>query len=71
MSTTEITSSPTIEPSSEFTSFVLGQLRIGELQARIAANEFKTAALALNTGLVDPDGALAMLAEAGLVGPSS
>jgi hypothetical protein len=69
---TSTTPGPTaIEPSSAFTSFVLRQLRISELQARIAANEFRTAALALNTGLIDPDGALAMLAEAGLVGASS
>jgi hypothetical protein len=54
------------EPSSDFISFLLGQIRCAELRARIAANELRTTAVALAGGLIGGEDALAMLGEAGL-----
>ena len=54
------------EPSSDFITFLLGQIRCAELRARIAANELRATAVALAGGLIDAPAALAMLDEAGL-----
>ena len=58
--------STVIEPSSDFITFLLGQIRCAELRARIAANELRATAVALAGGLIDAPAALAMLDEAGL-----
>ena len=55
------------EPSSDFITFLLGQIRCAELRARIAANELKATAVALSGGLIGAEAALAMLDETGLL----
>jgi hypothetical protein len=55
-----------IEPSSDFTTFLLAQIRCAELRARIAANELRATAVALAGGLIDAPAALAMLHETDL-----
>ena len=54
------------EPSSDFITFLLGQIRSAELRARIAANELRATAVALAGGLIDAPAALAMLHETDL-----
>ena len=56
-----------IESSSDFITFLLGQIRCAELRARIAANELRATAVALAGGLIDAPTALAMLDETGLL----
>ena len=55
------------EPSSDFITFLLGQIRCAELRARIAANELRATAVALAGGLIDAPAALAMLRETNLL----
>jgi hypothetical protein len=55
------------EPSSDFTTFLLAQIRCAELRARIAANELRATAVALAGGLIDGETALATLDETGLL----
>jgi hypothetical protein len=59
--------STAIEPSSDFITFLLGQIRCAELRARVAANELRATAVALAGGLIDAPTALAMLDETGLL----
>jgi hypothetical protein len=53
--------------SSAFADFLLGRLRVAYLRTRIVGNEIATAGLALKSGLIDGETALAMLSEAGLL----
>ena len=55
-----------VESSSDFITFLLGQIRCAELRARIAANELRATAVALAGGLIGAEDAIAMLGEAGL-----
>jgi hypothetical protein len=55
-----------VESSSDFITFLLGQIRCAELRARIAVNELRATAVALSGGLIGAEDALAMLGEAGL-----
>jgi hypothetical protein len=52
-----------IEPSSGFADFVLRQLNVERIRARLALNHINTAIIALSGGLIDGETALAMLAE--------
>jgi hypothetical protein len=68
------TSTPSTSTSNAFTSFVLASMRCARIRAQIVVNEITTAGVALKAGLIDPDTALSMLGEAGLlplVEPSS
>ena len=44
--------------------YVLGQLRMAHVRARMLQNEIKAIGTAIKTGLVEPDHALAWLSEA-------
>jgi len=55
-----------VESSSDFITFLLGQIRCAELRARIAANELKATAVALSAGWIGAEDAIGMLGEAGL-----
>ena len=68
MTTTTITSEPTtVDPSSGFSDFILHRLHVAGLRAKIIANEFDAIGIALRDGLIDTEGALAMLDEGGLL----
>jgi hypothetical protein len=54
-------------PSTGFTDFILRQLSIAGLRAKIVVNEIETVAAALAGGLIDVETALAMLGEADLL----
>ena len=56
-----------VESSSDFITFLLGQIRCAELRARIAANELKATAVALSAGLISAESALLHLHEIGAV----
>ena len=57
----------TTEPSSGFAEFVRLWLHVERIRMRLELNHLKTAAVALSGGMVDGEGALAMLDEAGLL----
>jgi hypothetical protein len=60
---------PTITaPSSVFDAFVLAHLRRARVRARLILNHIDAAGIALRGGLTDGEGALGMVAEAGLLG---
>jgi hypothetical protein len=54
-------------PSSCFDEYVLGHLRRARVQARLALNHIDAAGIALRHGWIDAEGALGMMAEAGLL----
>jgi hypothetical protein len=65
--TTPTTSPPSsITTTSSFAAFVLAAMRVAYLHAQLAANEVAAAGIALKSGWIDAEGALAMLGEAGL-----
>lgn len=53
--------------SSLFDRFVLDRLRRAHIRARIILNEIDAAGIALRDGWIDGEGALAQIAEAGLL----
>jgi hypothetical protein len=55
------------EPSSTFVAFVLRQLDCARLRTSIVLNEIDIIGVALKGGLIDGEGALACLAECGLL----
>jgi hypothetical protein len=57
----------TTTPSSAFSEFVLGHLRCARIRMRLALNAIDAAGVALKSGLIDGEGALAILGEAGLL----
>lgn len=60
--------------SSTFANYILLNLRVGSLRARLAANEFQFVVIALKGGFISPTAAMEHLAEAGvldLIIPSS
>ena len=56
---------PIISTSSAFAAFVLALTRVSYVQAQLAANEVAAAGIALKSGWINADTALAMLDEAG------
>jgi hypothetical protein len=54
-------------PSSLFDQLVLDHLRRAHVRARLVLNHIDTAGTALRGGLIDGEGALGMIAEAGLL----
>jgi hypothetical protein len=58
---------PIAEASSAFSAFVLGRLRCAHIRMRLALNAIDVAGIALKSGLIDGETALAMLGEAGLL----
>jgi hypothetical protein len=50
---------------SSFTGFVLGHIRCADIKARILVNELTTLGIAVKTGLIDPENAIAHLIEIG------
>jgi hypothetical protein len=69
------TSSPASSTSSAFDAFVLHHLNHAHIRARLITNRVGFAKTALRQGWIDGEGALALVAEAGLLnfvtGPSS
>jgi hypothetical protein len=60
--------------SSNYTDYLLAEFKCGAARARLMALDIETAAAALAGNLVDPDTAMAMIADAGalgLISPSS
>jgi hypothetical protein len=57
---------PTVEPSSGFTDFILHRLRVTGLRAKIVANEIESTMTALSAGLISPEAAILILAETGI-----
>jgi hypothetical protein len=55
-------------PSSAFDALILRRLRCARIQTRLVLNHIDAAGLALRAGLTDGEGALGMMAEAGLLG---
>ena len=53
--------------SSAFNEFVLTHLRHARLRARLALNHIDAAGVALRGGLIDGEGALDLIGEAGLL----
>jgi hypothetical protein len=51
--------------SSTFTDYLVRELRVAGLKARIALNEIQFVGVALKGGLIDPNAALEHLAEVG------
>jgi hypothetical protein len=65
---------PTVQPRSSaraFTDFVLKQIHCAALRSKIVTNQLEAATTALNAGLISPEAAILILAEAGLVEVSS
>jgi hypothetical protein len=58
----------TIEPSSIFTSYLLGQLTCAGIRARLLTAEIDTIRVALRGNFITPDGAIEWLHEAGGLG---
>jgi hypothetical protein len=61
-------------PSSGFADYVLAEIRVAGLRARLAVNEIHATSVALGAGFIDIDNALAHLTEVGalhLIGASS
>jgi len=54
-------------PSSAFDALTLRRLRRARIQTRLVLNHIDAAGLALRAGLTDGEGALGMMAEAGLL----
>jgi hypothetical protein len=59
--------SPT-EPSSDYTGFILRQLRCAGLRARLIVNQIDSIGIALRDNFIGPDDAIAWLHEAGALG---
>jgi hypothetical protein len=57
----------TTSPSSAFADFVTRRLRYARIQTRLVVNHIDAVGVALRSGLIDGEGALAMLGEAGLL----
>jgi hypothetical protein len=56
----------TIESSvTTFTDFLLGHLRVGVRRARLLENEILATGVSVKAGLLDPDNAVAHLADIG------
>jgi hypothetical protein len=55
-----------ITSTSSFAAFVLASMRVAYLRTRIMGNEIATTAVALRSGLIDAETALAMLYENGV-----
>jgi hypothetical protein len=55
----------TTAASTGFVDFLLGHLRIGVRRARLFENEILATGISLKAGLLDPDHAVAHLAEIG------
>ena len=60
-------SSFTVSPSSAFDALILAHLHRARIQTRLVLNHIDAAGLALRAGLTDGEGALGMMAEAGLL----
>jgi hypothetical protein len=56
----------TTAPSTAFTAFVLGQIRVAKLRAELAANQADMAITALSGGVISPEQAILILAECGV-----
>jgi hypothetical protein len=54
-----------VESSSAFANFLLGHLRVGVRRARLLENEILATGISLKAGLLDPDNAVAHLADIG------
>jgi hypothetical protein len=57
----------TVSSSSAFDALVLGHLRRAHIRARLILNSIDTAGIALRGGLIDAEGALGLIDEAGLL----
>jgi hypothetical protein len=73
---TMLTSTPATLLSSTFDAVVLNRLRHAHIRARLSLNRIDYAGISLRNGWIDGEGALGMIAEAGLLdfvlpGPSS
>jgi hypothetical protein len=56
------------EPSSNYTAFMLGQLRCAGIRARLMTAEIDTIGVALRGNFITADDAIAWLHEAGAIG---
>jgi hypothetical protein len=56
-----------VTTASSFAAFVLASMRVAYLRTRIVGNEIAATAVALKSGLIDAETALAMLNEADLL----
>jgi hypothetical protein len=57
-----------ITSKSSFAAFVLASMRVAYLRTQLIGNEIAAAGVALKSGWIDAEGALAMLNETGLAG---
>jgi hypothetical protein len=58
---------PIAEASSVFSAFVLGRLRCAHIRMRLALNAIDVTGIALKSGLIDGETALAILSEGRLL----
>jgi hypothetical protein len=61
----QTTALSSVATSSSFTAFVLSHLRVGVRRARLLENEILATGISLKAGLLDPDNAVAHLADVG------
>jgi hypothetical protein len=54
--------------SSGFADYLVRELRVASLKARLVVNELQFAGIALKAGLIDPDSVLEHLADVGVLG---
>lgn len=55
------------DPSSAFAGYLVRELRLAELRARLAVNEIQAMKIALGAGFIAIDAALEHLAEVGVL----